>query len=216
MQVCVVGTGYVGLVTGTCLAYLGRDVICVDIDERKIADLNAGKIPIFEPGLEEMVRENAREGRLTFSTNVAKAIRDALLIFICVGTPPGEDGVADLRYVYDVARSVGRNMNGYKIIVDKSTVPVGTADRVRALIEEELKVRGVGHEYDVVSNPEFLKEGAAIEDFMAPDRVVIGTDNYAKMDVEYPNALVESLGLQAGDLQKILFGNAARLLQLKR
>jgi UDPglucose 6-dehydrogenase len=177
MKLAIMGTGYVGLVSGACFSDLGHDVVCVDIDEAKVAALDAGKVPIYEPGLEEMVRENTRAGRLSFSTNVKKAVRDALMIFICVGTPPRADGTADLRFVMEVARSVGREMNGYKIIVDKSTVPVGTADRVRAVIDEELKARGVLHEFDVVSNPEFLKEGAAIEDFMAPDRVVIGCEN---------------------------------------
>lgn len=177
MKLAIMGTGYVGLVSGACFSDLGHDVVCVDINEQKITDLTSGKIPIYEPGLEEMVKQNVREGRLTFSTNVKKAIRDALLIFVCVGTPPKEDGTADLRFVFDVARSVGQEMNGYKIVVDKSTVPVGTADSVRAIIDAELKARGVAHEYDVVSNPEFLKEGAAIEDFMAPDRVVVGCEN---------------------------------------
>lgn len=177
MKLAIMGTGYVGLVSGACFSDLGHDVVCCDIDEQKIANLTAGKVPIYEPGLEEMVRDNVREGRLSFSTNIKKSVRDALMIFICVGTPQGNDGKADLRYVFDVARNVGREMNGYKIIVDKSTVPVGTADQVRRIIAEELAARGVHHEFDVVSNPEFLKEGAAIEDFMAPDRVVIGCEN---------------------------------------
>lgn len=178
MKLAIMGTGYVGLVSGACLHDLGHDVMCVDVDEKKIAALNEGKIPIYEPGLRGNGEgKRALKGRLTFSTNIKKAVRDSLMIFVCVGTPPAEDGTADLRYVFDVARSVGRDMNGYKIIVDKSTVPVGTADKVRAIIDEELKARGVGHEFDVVSNPEFLKEGAAIKDFMAPDRVVIGCEN---------------------------------------
>ena len=177
MKLAIMGTGYVGLVSGACFSDLGHDVICVDINEQKIAELNAGKIPIYEPGLEEMVRDNMREGRLVFSTNVKKAIRDSLVIFICVGTPQGDDGRADLRFVHDVARSVGREMDGYKIIVDKSTVPVGTADRVRAIIADEIQGRSEAFEFDVVSNPEFLKEGAALEDFMSPDRVVVGCEN---------------------------------------
>jgi len=177
MKLAIMGTGYVGLVSGACFADLGHEVICVDINEEKIANLNAGIIPIYEPGLEEMVKLNVDQGRLVFSTNIKKAIRDSLLIFVCVGTPPREDGTADLRYVFDVARNVGREINGYKIVVDKSTVPVGTADKVKALVDEEMKQRGVSYEFDVVSNPEFLKEGAALEDFMHPDRVVIGCEN---------------------------------------
>lgn len=177
MKLAIMGTGYVGLVSGTCFAELGHDVVCVDIDEQKIARLNRGEIPIFEPGLEELVAINVEQGRLSFTTQVKKAIENALVIFIAVGTPPKEDGTADLRYVLDVARSVGQYMNDYKIIVDKSTVPVGTADKVSAVIAEALKERGVAFEYDVVSNPEFLKEGAAIEDFMNPDRVVIGCEH---------------------------------------
>ncbi|UFS69860.1 UDP-glucose/GDP-mannose dehydrogenase family protein [Geomonas sp. RF6] len=177
MKICVVGSGYVGLVAGTCFAESGNDVVCVDISEEKINGLKEGIIPIYEPGLKEMVLRNCEEGRLTFTTDIAAAVKDSLVNFIAVGTPPGEDGSADLQYVLGVARDIGRHMTGFRIVVDKSTVPVGTADKVRAAIAEELALRGVDYEFDVVSNPEFLKEGAAIDDFMKPDRVVIGTDN---------------------------------------
>lgn len=177
MKLAIMGTGYVGLVSGTCFAELGHDVTCVDVDAAKIKRLQEGEIPIYEPGLEELVRINVEQERLSFTTNIKKAIERSLVVFIAVGTPPKEDGTADLRYVLEVARSVGRHMNDYKIVVDKSTVPVGTADKVRAAIREELEQRGEAHEFDVVSNPEFLKEGAAIEDFMNPDRVVIGCEN---------------------------------------
>ncbi len=177
MKLAVMGTGYVGLVSGTCFAELGHDVTCVDIDREKIAALERGQIPIYEPGLTEMVRENVEAGRLSFTTNSAKAVRDALLVFVAVGTPPRDDGTADLRYVFDVARTVGENINGYKIVVDKSTVPVGTAAKVRETIRAAMHARGEHHDFDVVSNPEFLKEGAAIDDFMKPDRVVVGCDN---------------------------------------
>lgn len=177
MKVTVFGSGYVGLVTGTCLAEVGNDVICVDIDQRKIDMLNAGEIPIYEPGLEDMVLRNAEAGRLRFTTDIKTGVDHGLFQFIAVGTPPDEDGSADLQYVVAVASSIGEHMNEYRVVIDKSTVPVGTADKVRAKIQEVLNSRGVSLEFDVVSNPEFLKEGAAIDDFMKPDRIVVGTDN---------------------------------------
>jgi len=176
MHIGVIGTGYVGLVVGACLAETGNDVICADIDEEKIARLSEGEIPIYEPGLEPLVRRNLEEGRLRFTTDVGEAVRQSEVIFIAVGTPEGEDGSADLRHVLSVAETIGRNMNGEKIVITKSTVPVGTAKRVRAVIEEH-----TSHPVHVCSNPEFLKEGAAVEDFMKPDRVVIGVESeYAK------------------------------------
>lgn len=172
MKISVIGTGYVGLVTGTCLAESGNKVICMDIDERKIELLNSGVVPIYEPGLEELIKHNVAHDRLTFTTDMAKAVRNADIIFIAVGTPPGEDGSADLKYVLHAAREIGKHMNGYKVVVNKSTVPVGTADKVRVAVASKTK-----HKFDVVSNPEFLKEGAAIDDFMKPDRIVIGADS---------------------------------------
>ncbi len=177
MKITIFGSGYVGLVTGACLAEVGNEVLCIDIDEDKIERLTRGEIPIYEPGLEPLVRDNLRAGRLDFSTDVVRGVAHGLFQFIAVGTPPDEDGSADLQYVLDVARSIGRHMEEYRIIVDKSTVPVGTADRVRAVTQAELDARGKRIEFDVVSNPEFLKEGAAVEDFMKPDRIIIGTDN---------------------------------------
>ncbi len=177
MKIVVVGTGYVGLVTGTCFSEMGNHVTCVDVDENKISNLKEGIIPIYEPGLEELVLSNVKENRLSFSTSLAEAMQGVSIYFIAVGTPPGEDGSADLRYVLDVAREIGAHLDGYSVIVNKSTVPVGTADKVRDAVQNELKRRGVAHDFDIVSNPEFLKEGSAIDDFMYPDRVVIGVDN---------------------------------------
>lgn len=177
MKIAIVGTGYVGLVTGTCFADMGVDVTCIDIDERKIEALQRGEIPIYEPGLDEMVVRNHRSGRLNFSTSLESVVDDVEIIFSAVGTPPDEDGCADLQYVLDVARQIGRVMNRYVLVVTKSTVPVGTAAKVRATIAEELAKRGLDIPFDVASNPEFLKEGAAIKDFMSPDRVVVGSDS---------------------------------------
>ena len=177
MNICVIGTGYVGLVAGTCFADSGNDVICVDVDARKIDKLNRGEIPIYEPGLEELVKRNSKEGRLKFSMDLSYAVKESLICFIAVGTPPGEDGSADMKYVLGVAKGIAQAMDGYRIIVGKSTVPVGTADRVRSEIQNELYRQDKDYKFDVVSNPEFLKEGAAIDDFMKPDRVVIGTDS---------------------------------------
>jgi len=177
MKITVVGSGYVGLVTGTCFSEVGIDVVCVDIDKKKIDNLNNGIIPIFEPGLDEMVHRNMKKGRLNFTTSLSEALVDTEVLFIAVGTPPDEDGSADLKYVISVARECGRNMNDYLLVVTKSTVPVGTASKVRAALKEELDKRGVDIPFDVASNPEFLKEGAAIEDFLKPDRIVIGLDS---------------------------------------
>ncbi len=183
MKVCVIGTGYVGLVVGACFAESGNTVVCVDINEAKVQGLNDGIIPIYEPGLKELVQRNAVDGRLSFTTDLASAVKNSLLQFIAVGTPPGEDGSADLNHVLAVAREIGRSMESFKIIVNKSTVPVGTADRVRQAVSEELARRGVDIEFDVVSNPEFLKEGAAIDDFMKPDRIVVGVDNVRTAEI---------------------------------
>jgi UDPglucose 6-dehydrogenase len=192
MKITIIGTGYVGLVTGACLAELGNDVFCLDVDEKKIALLNNGGIPIHEPGLEEVVARNRAAGRLQLSTDVAASVAHGQLQFIAVGTPPDEDGSADLQYVLAAARNIGRHMTGFKVIVDKSTVPVGTADRVSAAIREEIAASGASASFSVVSNPEFLKEGAAVEDFMRPDRIVLGHDSSAS-------------GLRARDLMKILY-----------
>jgi len=177
VHVCVVGTGYVGLVTGSCLAEMGNRVSCIDIDAGKIEKLQQGIIPIYEPGLEEIVKRNVKEKRLTFSTRLADGLNGALFCFITVGTPPSEDGSADLSHVLAVTHEIGRSLDHYLIVINKSTVPVGTAKIVREAITAELQMRGLEIEFDVVSNPEFLKEGAAIEDFLRPDRIVIGTDN---------------------------------------
>ncbi|MCW5612199.1 MAG: UDP-glucose/GDP-mannose dehydrogenase family protein [Rubrivivax sp.] len=178
MKVTVVGTGYVGLVTGACLSEMGNHVVCLDVDERKIRLLNDGGIPIHEPGLEELVRRNVAAGRLQFTTDVAAAVAHGTLQFIGVGTPPDEDGSADLQYVLAAATNIGRHMTDYKVIVDKSTVPVGTADKVREAVRAALVARGLGEmQFAVVSNPEFLKEGAAVEDCMRPDRIVVGADD---------------------------------------
>jgi UDPglucose 6-dehydrogenase len=177
LKITVIGTGYVGLVSGTCLAEVGNDVLCLDLDAEKIRILNSGGMPIHEPGLLDMVARNRAAGRLRFTTDVAEAVGHGLLQFIAVGTPPDEDGSADLQYVVAAARSIGRHMDAYKVIVDKSTVPVGPADKVREAVQEELASRGVQEEFGVVSNPEFLKEGAAVEDFMRPDRIIVGAED---------------------------------------
>lgn len=177
MKIAVVGTGYVGLVTGTCFAEVGIDVTCIDIDQKKIDNLHKGILPIYEPGLEEMVARNVKSGRLNFSTSLADSIKGADVAFIAVGTPPGEDGSADLKYVLAVARGIGENMDSYTVVVTKSTVPVGTAAKVRSEIEQALAKRGASVEFDVASNPEFLKEGAAIDDFLKPDRIVVGVSS---------------------------------------
>ncbi len=177
MRIAIVGTGYVGLVTGTCFSEMGVDVTCVDVDAAKIERLRRGEVPIYEPGLEDMVLRNYKAGRLKFTTDLKEVLDDVEVVFSAVGTPPDEDGSADLRYVLEVARTIGRNMNGYKLVVTKSTVPVGTAEKVRNAVREELAKRGVDMEFDVASNPEFLKEGDAVDDFMKPDRVVVGVEN---------------------------------------
>ncbi|OYV00758.1 MAG: UDP-glucose 6-dehydrogenase, partial [Burkholderiales bacterium PBB5] len=177
MKVTAIGTGYVGLVTGACLAEMGNHVVCLDIDADKIRLLQDGGIPIHEPGLAELVRRNVEAGRLQFTTDADRAAHHGTILFIAVGTPPGEDGSADLQYVTAAARAIGARMTDYKVIVDKSTVPVGTAQAVREAVDAELARRGVSLAYAVVSNPEFLKEGAAIEDFMRPDRIIVGSDD---------------------------------------
>ena len=176
MKIAVVGTGYVGLVPGTCLAEVGTDVTCIDIDIHKIENLKNGIMPIYEPGLEAMVTRNFNKGKLHFSTQISESIQGADVAFIAVGTPPGEDGSADLQYVLKVASQIGANINSYVVVVTKSTVPVGTAEKVRSAVQAELDKRGVSIDFDIASNPEFLKEGAAIDDFMKPDRIVVGVD----------------------------------------
>ncbi|NOZ10099.1 MAG: UDP-glucose/GDP-mannose dehydrogenase family protein [Gammaproteobacteria bacterium] len=183
MNVTVIGTGYVGLVTGTCLAEVGNHVICVDTDSNKIERLLAGQIPIFEPGLEALVHQNVEAGRLTFTTDLPKGVAHGEVLMIAVGTPPDEDGSADLKHVLAVAKGIGEVMDSYRVVVTKSTVPVGTADKVKAELESELRRRGIEVPYSVVSNPEFLKEGAAIEDFMKPDRIVVGADDERAVEV---------------------------------
>lgn len=177
MKIAIVGTGYVGLVSGTCFAEMGADVTCIDVDKRKIEMLRKGQIPIYEPGLEELVARNVADGRLHFSTELGECLDEVEIVFSAVGTPPDEDGSADLRYVLEVAREFGRKINRYTLLVTKSTVPVGTAQKVRQAVAEELAARGVEVEFDVASNPEFLKEGDAIDDFMKPDRVVVGVES---------------------------------------
>ncbi len=178
MNICVIGTGYVGLVAGTCLAEMGNTVICVDNDECKLEKLRNGIVPIFEPGLEEMIKSNTSENRLSFSNNLKTAVENSTICFIAVGTPQGEDGSADLKYVCQVAEEIGKAINGYKVVVDKSTVPVGTAEKVTEIIKKQ-----TSHEFDVVSNPEFLKQGAAVDDFLKPDRVVIGSDSQRATEI---------------------------------
>ena len=177
MKLVVVGTGYVGLVTGACFAEMGNQVICVDVDRDKLALLHRGEIPIYEPGLERVVERNVRRDSLEFTEDLKAALDGAQIAIIAVGTPPGEDGSADLRYVLEVARSLGEHMTGYLVIVHKSTVPVGTAEKVEAEVKKALTIRGVDISFDIVSNPEFLKEGNAVEDFMRPDRIIVGTDS---------------------------------------
>lgn len=177
MKITVIGSGYVGLVSAVCLAELGNDVVCMDVDSRKITILQQGGVPIYEPGLEELIKSNVDAGRLHFTTDVAESVAHGLVQMIAVGTPSGEDGSADLQYVIAAARNIGRSMTEYKVIVDKSTVPVGTADKVKQAVQEELDKRGIQCSFSVVSNPEFLKEGAAIDDFNRPDRIVIGADD---------------------------------------
>ena len=177
MKIAIIGSGYVGLVTGTCLADVGFEVICVDIDQEKVEQLKKGKSPIYEPGLEEMLDRNIQKGRLTFTTSLVSILDDVEVIFSAVGTPPDEDGSADLQYVLDVARTVGRHMNKYVLLITKSTVPVGTAKLVKKAIKDELTLRGLSLDFDIASNPEFLKEGDAINDFLRPERIVVGVES---------------------------------------
>lgn len=183
MNIAIVGTGYVGLVSGTCFSEMGVNVTCVDVNEKKIAHLKNGEIPIYEPGLDDMVLRNIKAGRLSFSTNLISCLDDVEIVFSAVGTPPDEDGSADLKYVLEVARTFGQNIKKYTILVIKSTVPVGTSRKVKAVIQEELNKRNVNIEFDIVSNPEFLKEGAALKDFMSPDRVIIGVETERAKEV---------------------------------
>ena len=177
MKISVVGTGYVGLVSGTCFSETGVDVVCVDVDERKINLLNSGQIPIYEPGLEDIYKRNVEKGRLSFTTSLKDSLVDAEAVFIAVGTPPDEDGSADLKYVLGVAREIGRHMDHYLVVVTKSTVPVGTSLKVKAAILDELQKRNVKIPFDVASNPEFLKEGSAVDDFLKPDRIVVALNH---------------------------------------
>ncbi|MCB1647606.1 MAG: UDP-glucose/GDP-mannose dehydrogenase family protein, partial [Pseudomonadales bacterium] len=183
MHLSIVGSGYVGLVSGACFAELGNTVTCVDVDETKLEQLKQGQIPIYEPGLEKLVLDNFHDGRLKFTSHLSDCLDESEAVFIAVGTPPQEDGSADLTHVLNVARQIGQLMTSPVVVVDKSTVPVGTGDKVRATIAEELRKRGVDIDFDVVSNPEFLKEGSAIKDFMSPDRIVIGSDNIASREL---------------------------------
>ena len=183
MNIIIIGTGYVGLVTGTCFSEMGISVTCIDTDENKIKNLKNGIVPIYEPGLEELIHKNSEAGRLRFSISLTEALDDAEVVFLAVGTPPDEDGSADLKHVLAASRDIGRNMNHYLLIVNKSTVPVGTAMKVKKAVAEELQKRGVSIDFDVASNPEFLKEGSAIKDFMAPDRVIVGTDSEKARDM---------------------------------
>ncbi|NEW60635.1 UDP-glucose/GDP-mannose dehydrogenase family protein [Sulfurovum sp. bin170] len=183
MRISVIGTGYVGLVSGVCFAEMGNSIICVDIDKKKVAELKEGKIPIYEPGLKTMVLENYKKKSIKFTTDIKEALDNSNICFIAVGTPMGEDGSADLQYVLAVAKSIGENMKHHMFVIDKSTVPVGTADKVKEMIQTQLDIRSSNLTFDVISNPEFLKEGAAIEDFMKPDRVVIGADSQEAIDV---------------------------------
>src|SRR5712691_6521622 len=216
MNVTIIGTGYVGLVTGACLADAGNSVFCLDVDEKKINLLNENKIPIFEPGLEPVVKRNREAGRLRFSTDVAASVAHGELQLIAVGTPPGEDGSADLQHVVAAARAIGRHMQGYKVVVTKSTVPVGTADKVKLAIIQELKKRGTGSDFTVVANPEFLKEGAAVEDFMRPDRIIIGSDDdravalLRQLYACHPHLVHERGGEPRGSDRRRHRGSAAR------
>ena len=210
MKIAIVGTGYVGLVTGTCLAEAGFDVTCVDINQNKIETLKKGISPIYEPGIEDLIEHNIDKGRLHFTTSLAEIMDEVTVIFSAVGTPPDEDGSADLQYVLNVAREVGQNMHDYKLLVTKSTVPVGTAKKVRAALQEELDKRGVSIEFDVASNPEFLKEGDAVNDFMHPDRIVVGTDS--EKAKELMGKIYKSFAISAN---KIIFTDIASAEMIK-